>query len=371
VQLQRLPELEQGLGRITRQLKVYQDIYSYLTQRREETQIARTTEATYTITIIDPPYVKGGMKGSKKLQSLAMGVMLGLAGGVGLALLREKLDLSLKSVQDVEHSLGLPVFGAIPEFKEQSEESTIVDVDPHLILLSQPQASAAEGYRILRTNINFAEPDTRIKTLVVSSALEGEGKSVSVANLAVAISQTGRRTLLIDADLRRPTQHGFFHLEREPGLSDVLAGSIAWQDAVQATTVEGLSVLPCGKLPPNPAELLGSAHMSDLLAAWAQEYEQVLLDSPPLLAVADASLLASKCDRLLLVVRAYQTPREPIERALIALSTVHASVMGVVFNAMDVKRNYRHYYYYDYGYHYNASESDTGHKSRRLFGLLR
>jgi hypothetical protein len=205
--LQALPELEQGLGRITRRLKVYQDIYSFLIQRRQETQIARITEANYTITVIDPPYVKTELQISKKLQSIVMGLLLGLAGGFGLALLRERFDVSLKSVEEVERSLGLPVFGTIPEFERKSEKLATTDVDPALIILCQPQASAAEGYRILRTNIHFAEPDKAIKTLVLSSAMVGEGKSVSVANLAVAVRQTGQKTLVVDAAMRRPTLH--------------------------------------------------------------------------------------------------------------------------------------------------------------------
>jgi len=363
--LQRLPELEQGLGRMTRRLKVYQDIYSYLIQRREEAQIAQTTQASYTITVIDPPYVNVVTKMSKKLQSTIMGLLLGLAGGFGLALLWERFDESLKSVEEVEHTLGLPVFGTIPEFEMKNAEPATADVDPALIILCQPQASAAEGYRILRTNIHFAEPDKTIKTLVLSSAMVGEGKSVSVANLAVAISQTGQKTLLVDADMRRPMQHRFFRLEREPGLSDVLVGRASWQEAVQATAIERLSLLPCGKIPPNPAELLGSAQIGQLLTEWGQEYDQILLDSPPLLAVADPTLLASKCDQMLLVVRAHKTSKEPVERALVALTNVHTPVMGVVFNGMDAKQSYRYYYYYRYnrGY-YNAMD-----KPRR-FGFL-
>src|SRR5262249_54181967 len=133
--LQRLPELEQGLGRMTRRLKVYQDIYSYLIQRREEAQIAQTTQASYTITVIDPPYVNGVRKSSKKLQSTIMGLLLGLAGGFGLALLWERFDVSLKSVEEVEHTLGLPVFGTIPEFEMKNAEPATADVDPALIIL--------------------------------------------------------------------------------------------------------------------------------------------------------------------------------------------------------------------------------------------
>jgi len=367
--LQVLPELEQGLSRITRRLKVHQDMYSYLVQRREETQIARTTEANYTVVVIDPPYVRAVAQMSKKLRSIAIGLLLGLAGGVGLALLRERLDLSLKSVEEVERTLGLPVFGTIPEFGARKAKPATAPVDPSLIVLFQPQASAAEGYRILRTNIRFAEPDKRLKTLVLSSAMVGEGKSVSVANLAVAISQTGQKTLLVDADMRRPTLHHLFRLEREPGLSDVLIGRTSWQEAVQATAVENLSVLPCGKIPPNPAELLGSARMSQLLAEWQQEYEQILLDSPPLLAVADPALLASKCDQMLLVVRAHRTPAEPVQRALAGLATVHAPVRGVVFNAVDVTKAYRYYYYYRY--HYGYGYDGTVDKPHRLVGLRR
>ncbi len=290
--------------------------------------------------------------------------MLGLVGGCALVLLRERQDPALNSVGDVERFLELPVLGTIPLFQLEDSE---VDVDPQIMVLHQPRSSAAESYRVLRTNIQFFEPDRKIKTLLVSSAMASEGKSVSVANLAVAITQMGQKTLLIDADLRRPTLHRLFHLEHEPGLSEVLVGLTPWREAVQATALEQLFVLPCGKIPPNPAEILGSAHMSQLLEEWSQEYDRVLFDTPPIMAVADPVILASKCDQTLLIVRAHQTPKETVQRGLVALTTVHASVIGVLFNNIDVKRGYGYSYYY---YHrYNQGYYSEAAKPRRWWQL--
>jgi len=361
--MQKLPELEQGLSRLTRSLKVYQDIYAYLIQRREETQIARATEVGYTVMVIEPPFVTPVPQTFATRYGVLIGLALGFVGGCALVVLRERHDPALNSVGDVERSLELSVLGTVPSFQPESSE---VDVDPRLVVQHQPRSSAAESYRVLRTNIQFSEPDQKIKTLLLSSAAASEGKSVSTANLALAIAQMGQKTLLIDADLRRPTLHRLLHLEREPGLSDVLVGLTPWREAVRVTAMEHLFVLPCGKTPPNPAELLGSAHMGQLLEEWSQEYDRILFDTPPIMAVTDPIILASKCDQTLLVVRAHQTPRETVQRALVALSTIHASVIGVLFNSVDVTRGYGYgYSYYYYYQRYNQGYYSEAPRRRR------
>jgi capsular exopolysaccharide synthesis family protein len=362
--LQQLPKLEQELSRMTRRLKVYQDMHAFLVQRREETQIARSSEGGSTISVIDPPYVTALPSNNKKPQGLVGGLLLGLMGGVGLALLRERLDPSLKSVQEAERFLGLAVFGTIPEFSEDNTDA-IMAVDPSLVVLQQPRTRAAESYHGLRTNIRFAEPDKKIKTLLVSSAFSGEGKSVSTANLALTMAQLGEKTLLVDTDLRRPSQHHLFHLEREPGLSEVMAGLIPWREAVRATAVEHLFVLSCGKIPPNPVELLAPTYMSQLIEEWGQEYEHILLDSSPLLAVTDPAVVAAKCDRVLLVVRAHRTPKDAIQRAIMHLDAIHAPVMGIVLNAVSTKPGYG-YSYYIYHYH-QGYYGDEPKRHRRGF----
>jgi capsular exopolysaccharide synthesis family protein len=245
------------------------------------------------------------------------------------------------------------------------------EVDRCLVVLHQPRSSAAEAYRTLRTNIQFAEPDKQVRTLVLTSAIAAEGKTVSSANLAVAISQLGQRTLLVDADLRRPTIHQIFHVPQEPGLSDVLVGAVSWREAVKATPVENLFVLSSGKSPPNPSELLGSARMSQLMEEWGREYDRVLFDCSPVLAVTDPAMLASKCDKTLLVVRANRTAREAAQRALGMLGTVHAAMMGIVLNGIKVERGYygsRYGSSYDY-YHrdYHGYYGDEPRPRRRRF----
>ncbi|MGH8057964.1 MAG: CpsD/CapB family tyrosine-protein kinase, partial [Candidatus Entotheonellia bacterium] len=277
---------------------------------------------------------------------------------------------SLKSVDEVERVLGVPVFGTIPDFQPVVGPDTTADVDPRLVVLCEPKSSAAEGYRTLRTNIQFAEPDKRIKTLVVTSPLASEGKTVSAANIAVVMSQLGQRTLLVDADQRRPTIHQLFHVPQEPGLSDVLIGAVSWREAVKATPVGDLFVLSCGRMPPNPAELLGSARMSQLLEEWGQEYDRILLDCPPMLAVTDPAMLASKCDKTLLVIRANQTPKEAAQRALGMLGTVHAAVMGIILNGIRVELGYGYRYGYSYYYyhrHYHRYYSEEPRPRRRRF----
>ena len=203
-----------------------------------------------------------------------------------------------------------------------------------LVLVSDPRSAAAEAYRTLRVNIQFASPDHPLRTILATSAGPDDGKSTTLANLAIALAETGAPTLLVDCDLRRPSLHTLFGLPNEAGLTSLMLAGTAMPDAaglpLQATVVPNLRLLPSGPLPPNPAELLASRRMADLLLLLAEQATYVLFDTPPILAVADAAVLAPRVDGVLLVVRAGKTRRDLAVKARKMLDQVKANLVGAV-----------------------------------------
>jgi non-specific protein-tyrosine kinase len=214
-----------------------------------------------------------------------------------------------------------------------------------LIAVSEPRSHISEAYRTLRTNLDFASLDQALKTLVVTSAGVSEGKSTTLANLAVVSAQTGRNVVLVDADLRRPTLHQLFGLDNETGLTTVMMDDAALSTPpLQASGIEGLSVLTSGPLPPNPAELMGSRRMEEAIAALAERADQVFFDTPPVVAVTDAAVLATKVDGVLLVVSAGQTRREVARTAVQRLEQINARLVGTVLTNAQMGAGFGEYY---------------------------
>jgi non-specific protein-tyrosine kinase len=207
-----------------------------------------------------------------------------------------------------------------------------------LITLRDPRSPVAEAFRTLRTNLIFSSLDQPLKTLLVTSAAPDEGKSTTLANLAVTMAQGGRKTILVDCDLRRPRQHEIFGLPDQPGLTTMILENSA-APALAATGVEDLWLLPCGPLPPNPADLLSSRRMEAVIAALTSRADMVLFDAPPVVAVTDAALLASKLDGVLLVVSAGQTRREHAQRAKELLERIHVRLVGTVLTNASLDRS--------------------------------
>ena len=204
-----------------------------------------------------------------------------------------------------------------------------------LVVLDDSRSFAAEAYRVLRTNLHYANPDTPIRRLLVTSAGEGEGKSTTVANLGVCFAQADRAVLLVDADLRRPTINTFFRQPATPGLSSYPAGDALLEAIIQKTSVPNLSIMASGPTPPNPAELVGSRRMRELLDAASERFDMVLLDSPPVLAVSDAGALVPMVDGVLLVVGSGLTARLALRRAKEAVEAVQGRIVGAVLNRFD------------------------------------
>jgi capsular exopolysaccharide synthesis family protein len=223
-----------------------------------------------------------------------------------------------------------------------------------LVVLDDPRSFMAEAYRVLRTNLHYANPDAPLRSLLVTSAGEGEGKSTTVANLGVCFAQADRAVLLVDADLRRPTLASLFGLPTTPGLSSYLGGDALLDAVVQKTPVPNLSLIGSGPAPPNPAELVGSRRMREMIAMLAERFDLLLLDSPPVLAVSDAGALAAAVDGVLLVVGSGSVPRLALRRAKEAILGVQGRVVGTVLNRFDATaQGYPRRYYDRYERYYS------------------
>jgi tyrosine-protein kinase Etk/Wzc len=341
-ELRTLPAVETELAELQNEVEIHSDMYKYLLSRHQESQIAEAEISPY-VNVLDPAGWGRPVSGGRQF-NIILGGLLGLLLGVGAAFFLEYLDRSVQSTADVESKLGLPVLGWIPK--------VAADGEPAIPLLaeSDPEGPASEAYRVLRTNLAFSTARERpLSSLVFTSPGPGEGKSTTVANLAAVLAARGDRTLLIDADLRRGELHDAFDLLRSPGLSDLLVGELDQREAIRPGVRPGLDLLPAGKRPPNPSELLGSQAMAGLLAACREEYRWILLDAPPVLAVTDAAVLAALTDGAVLVLRAGETDRRAAWQGVQQLRRVDARVVGAVLNEVapdqTSDRYYLEYYY--------------------------
>jgi polysaccharide biosynthesis transport protein len=303
-----------------------------------------------------------------------MALLLGLFGGLGLIFVVEYLDNSVKGPEDVEKLVGLPSLGIIPylsadgvrkksdvyssyrsygaERGEPGEDLPVVQ-EIELINHLYPKFSIAEDYRTVRTSILFSHADSSPKTIAFTSTVPQEGKSATVSNMAVSFAQLEGRVLLVDADLRKPRLSKIFNLRNTTGLSSFLAGKSGYEEVIQKTSIENVWTIPSGPHPPNPAELLNSKAMKELLARAKDEFSVVLLDTPPVLAVIDPVIVSSLVDSTVFVVRAGKTTRRSLQRAVEEVRKSKADIMGVVFNEVRMGRQsigtpFYHYYQYEY-----------------------
>lgn len=269
---------------------------------------------------------------------MLLAVAIGLVVGVSLAFFIEYLDTSVKTLDDVERFLKAPVLAVIPK--------GVVS-----LLKLEGDAPDAEAYRILRTNMEFNCKNPNAKTITLVSGGPGEGKSTTLNNLAFTCAKGGYNVLIVDADLRRPSQHGFFEVESSPGLSDVLTGKMRFEDVIQHTPLANLSFMPAGELPDDAVGILNSQTMIDLIAALRNHYDLIFFDSPPILGVSDASILASEVDLCIMVVQYRRFPRAMLQRVKSAIENVGGHLLGVVLNNVETKHDsgYQYYtQYYDY-----------------------
>jgi capsular exopolysaccharide synthesis family protein len=312
-----------------------------------------TKEAPVRLDVVSGPAMTPYAVSPQKRLWVAAGFMLGLMVGVGLALLRTLLDRTVRSPDMLREATNTPVLGRIP-FDSSSKKSPILEE-------GDKRWIRAEAFRQLRTNLQFVDIEKPVTVLVVTSSVAGEGKSSTSANLAATFAETGKRVLLIDADLRRPKLASMFGLEGAVGLTNVLAGQVHLHEVIQPWGGHGLHFLASGPHPPNPSELLGSDHMVSLLAEARRSYDLVVVDTAPLLPVTDGAIAAARADGAVVVVRYGKTRTAEVERAVESLRAVDARVLGTVLNRSPVKGEDG--YTYD-GYRYH--EETAGVRRTRL-----
>ncbi|NLT78164.1 MAG: polysaccharide biosynthesis tyrosine autokinase [Planctomycetes bacterium] len=290
--------------------------------------------------ILEPALVSELPSHPQKSKIMAMALILGLLAGGGLSVLRDFTDQTLRSGEEISAVLGLSVLGVVPAM---SQRETVPSRGQKVH--RQPDVPEAEAFRTIRTAIFFGAPKDRAKTLLVTSPAAGDGKSTLASNLAIAMAQAGQKTILLDADFRKPMQHTIFEAQNDHGgLSAVLAGQMKLGPAIQATSVKGLSLLSCGPRVANPSEILNSRRFTALLERLAEAYDRIVVDAPPVTAVADAQILGAVCDVTILVLRAGKSTRKIGHRAIDGLQRVGAHLLGAVVN--DVARSGDRYGYY-------------------------
>lgn len=305
------------------------------------------------VTVVRPATLPTSPMSPRPVVNLALGILLGVVLGVGVAVLRETLDTSIKSSEDLQKLTGSLALGVIA-YDGQAEKNPLVSqVDS--------RTGRGEAFRTLRTNLRFVDVDSPPRVVVLTSSVAAEGKSTTACNLGLTLASAGVRVILVEGDLRRPRVADYMGLEGAVGLTDILIGRAHLDEVLQPWGTSSLSVLSSGALPPNPSELLSSTQMSEVIRAMRARADIVLIDAPPLLPVTDAAVLARECDGALVIVRHGKTTREQLTRALAALSSVDARVLGTVLNMAPAGG--ANGYGYGYGY---ASEYATRTDRPRL-----
>jgi polysaccharide biosynthesis transport protein len=362
------------------------NLLSTLVAKQSEIQVSSQLGGlrTSNIKIVDKALVPGAPFTPNTRRNLMMALLLGLFGGLGLIFLVEFLDNTVKGPEEVEKLTGLPSLGIIPYLtadglkkrydrldyayggEADAREETMPEVSEiELINHLFPKFSIAEDYRTVRTSILFSHADSAPKTICFTSTLPQEGKTATVSNMAISFAQLEGKVLLIDADLRKPRLHKIFKVRNLSGLSSFLTGKAAFEEALQKTSLENIWILPSGPHPPNPAELLNSKRMRDLLDLTRERFDTVLIDTPPVLAVIDPVIVSSLADSTVFVVRAGKTTRRPLAKAVNEIRKGKAEIVGVVFNEVKIGRQglgapYYHYYQYEY-----ASTDNGGREHRK------
>ena len=346
-------ELEEKIIRfnvIKREAWSNQQLFELLLMKAKELSLAGQLKGKNIHVMADASVPVNPMPTGQR-RRLISGALFGLALAVGLAFFLDYLDHSVKSGEDIESYIGLPLLGGVGQFGRATSGHERPD---SIIVRSSPKSSLAESFRSIRTNLLFALRDVDGGSFVVTSSEPKEGKSTVAANLAVVIGQSGKRVLLVDADMRRPVVHKILGIKNEAGLSNYLVGEADKKDIIVATDLPGLSAAPCGPIPSNQSELLGSEAMVDFVKWASAEFDIVVYDSPPLVSVSDSLVVSGLTGASLFVVRAGSTGRGIARRCVQQMRDLDIRVIGAVLNNIDTRRGGYSNYYYGYPYYYKS-----------------
>jgi len=380
-------------SRLKRKVELYNDITALLEKKNQETLIRRA-ERPEEVKIVRPAVLPNHpINPPNTVATGVLGVIIGLVLGLVLGFIVETFDTSLGAIEDVEETLGTQVLGIIPQvdakyiregLKEEYPEGTGMPDEmriSYLISHFVPKSMMAESFRALRTNVQFKDVGKKIQTIAIMSSSPQEGKTLVTINLALTMAQTGVKVLLVGCDLRKPFLDKAFGVERTPGLTDILLGNCDWHDTVKTVMdlamgkmtqaqiiktagLDNVHLLTSGAIPPNPAELIDSSVLRDFIEEAKKEYDMIIFDSSPILSTADAAILGTKVDGVLLVYRVGAVSRGLLKRSTAQLEQVECNIMGVILNGMkpEVSPDFEGYKYYSYYYSYE--EEGTGKKSR-------
>ena len=345
---------EQGIqyNILKREADTNKELYKGLLQRMKEAGVSAGLTVS-NIQVVDQAEIPtGSYKPNKKL-NLLLAAVVGLFLGIGLAFFFEYLDNTVKSPEDVEQLIRLPSFGMVPEISyERKKRLAKASYPVELVTHGHPKSILSEAYRNIRTSILLSFSEKPPKKIVITSPNPSEGKTTTVINTAIALSQTEAQVLIIDGDMRHPRIHKIFNEENGAGLSNFLSGNSPLDSIIKKTEVPNLYYIPSGPIPPNPSELIGSKLFKVMMDSLGKKFDHIVLDSPPALGFADSVILSTTVDGVILVVLGGKTPRETLQRAKEVLHQVNAKILGVVINRVDIHRSGYGYYYYRYHYYY-------------------
>jgi succinoglycan biosynthesis transport protein ExoP len=396
-----LMEKKLEYDRLRRKVELYNDMTTLLERKNQEALIKKA-EKPEEVTVVKPAlFPTEPINPPRSAATGAMGMIIGLVLGLIAAFIVETFDTSIGAIEDVEETLKTRVLGVIPQadtkevhesFKEKLPEG-MAEISPaHIVNMVAhyvPKSMMAESFRGLRTNIQFKDTANEIKTIAVTSASPQEGKTIVSVNLAITMAQAGMKTLLIGSDMRKPMIARVFGVEQTPGLSEILLGNCLWRDAVQTVTdmivgrmsldevlltpgLDNLHLIAAGSIPPNPAELVESKRLKEFIEEAKSEYDLILFDSPPILSTADAAILSSKMDGVLLVYRLGTVSRGLLKRSTAQLEQVNCRILGVILNGMkpEVSPDFHHFKYYKY-YSSYGEEGKKGEELKKGLPFLR
>ena len=348
-------------------------LYDGLLQKLKEATLAASLESS-NMRVVDKARVPLYPARPNIPRNLEFALLIGLVGGTAIAFALEALDTTIRTPDQAENISGLPILGVIPLVS--AFDKAAIGAKAHLLktfprsntqprpLIShfEPQSEIAEAYRALRTSILLSSPSSPPRSILVTSSVPQDGKTMTCINIAIVLAQQGKRVLVVDADMRRPNIHKAFGLSGQVGLSNVLTGGAKVSDAIQTTVHPNLFAIAAGPIPPHPSELLSSTWMRDLLKRWREEYDYVVFDSPPVISVTDAVLLSVQTDATILIIRSGQTSSAHVRRTRNLLLSVKANLLGIVVNAADLASP-DYYYYYGSKYRYYTERKNPGMKA--------
>jgi polysaccharide biosynthesis transport protein len=375
VQANELSESSIQYNIIKREVETNKQLYDGLLQRMKEAGVAAGLKSS-NIRVVDQAEIPISPSSPNMPKNLAMSLMLGLMGGFGLAFFLNYLDNTVKTPEDVEDLIGLPSLGLIPSLasthsgygylpaarRRRAQSLALATQGVELASLTSSGSMIAEAFRGLRTALLLSDRENPPKIIMVTSSRAGEGKTTTVCNTALSLAQTGKRVLIIDCDLRRPKIAKIFQ-EKGNGLSEYLTGQVGFVEATIETTIPNLFIMHAGTPPPHPGELLGSTKMQEALLASAQVFDYILIDTPPLMSVTDPLIIAPMADGVILVTKGAKNPPEILKRAKKSLDLVHARILGVLCNNVDLHSSSYNSYYHQYSEYSSYVSEDTQHPS--------